>query len=141
MRKSSPVLICLCLLALSPFVFAQQNHQKAEQAAEQQAQSWLKLVDSGNYANSWNEAAGYFRDAISSEKWVQSLNAVRAPLGKLESRKLSSAQYATTLPGAPDGEYVVLKYSTSFQNKKSATETLTMRLDEGQWRAVGYFIR
>jgi hypothetical protein len=47
-----------------------------------------------------------------------------------------------TLPGAPDGEYVVIQYQTAFQNKKSAIETVTPMLDkDGHWRVAGYYIK
>jgi hypothetical protein len=39
---------------------------------------------------------------------------------------LKSAEYKTSLPGAPDGEYVVLIFNTVFENKKAAVETVTM---------------
>jgi ribosomal protein S17E len=42
----------------------------------------------------------------------------------------------------PDGKYVVIKYDTSFENKKSAVETVTPMLDkDGKWRVAGYFIK
>ncbi|HEX3698552.1 MAG TPA: DUF4019 domain-containing protein [Polyangia bacterium] len=31
----------------------------------------------------------------------------------------------TTLPGAPDGKYVVIQFATSFERKKEAVETIT----------------
>jgi hypothetical protein len=66
----------------------------------------------------------------------------RKPLGALVSRKLKSAQYATSLPGAPDGQYVVIQYDTVFQNKSAAVETVTPMLDkDGHWRVSGYYIR
>jgi hypothetical protein len=47
-----------------------------------------------------------------------------------------------SLPGAPDGEYVVIQFATSFENKKSAIETVTPMLDsDGEWRVSGYFIK
>jgi hypothetical protein len=55
---------------------------------------------------------------------------------------LRSKHYTNTLPGAPDGEYVVIQYETSFENKKSAIETITPMLDEdGRWRVSGYYIK
>jgi hypothetical protein len=70
------------------------------------------------------------------------LQASRAPLGKLISRNIKSAVYKTSLPGAPDGQYVVIQFESSFEHKKSAIETVTPSLgDDGQWRASGYFIR
>ncbi len=53
-----------------------------------------------------------------------------------------SKNYQTSLPGAPDGKYVVIQFKTSFENKKSATETITPMMDnDGKWRVSGYFIK
>lgn len=55
---------------------------------------------------------------------------------------LKSQRYRTTLPGAPDGEYVVIQFKASFENKKAAVETVTPLLDkDGQWRVSGYFMK
>ena len=114
----------------------------AEKAALTSAGAWLGLVDGGKYAESWDQAAEYFRNAVTKEQWVASLGAVRTPLGKLVSRKLKSKKYTKTLPGAPDGEYVVIEYETQFEKKKSATETVTPMLDkDGKWRVSGYYIK
>jgi hypothetical protein len=60
----------------------------------------------------------------------------------LISRKLKSKKYTTSLPGAPDGKYVVIQYETSFEHKKSAIETVTPMLDkDGKWRVSGYYIK
>jgi hypothetical protein len=46
------------------------------------------------------------------------------------------------LPGAPDGEYVVLHFNAAFDKKMAALETITvLREQDGQWRVVGYFVR
>ena len=83
-----------------------------------------------------------FKAAVTEKEWEQKVEAARGPLGALFSRKLKSAQYKTELPGAPDGQYVVIQYDSSFANKKSAVETVTPMLDkDGQWRVSGYYIR
>jgi L-cystine uptake protein TcyP (sodium:dicarboxylate symporter family) len=38
-----------------------------EKAAVMAAQKWVSLVDRGKYAESWKEAAGYFKAAVSQE--------------------------------------------------------------------------
>lgn len=87
-------------------------------------------------------AAAYFKKAVDQPGWQKQLDAARTPLGKLISRTLKSAKYATSLPGAPDGEYVVIQFDTSFQNKQSAVETVTpMKEPDGRWRVSGYVIR
>lgn len=121
---------------------AEPSYDDKTKPAGDAAEKWLVLVDDGNYARSWKEAAEYFRNAIKQEQWEQSLSAVRKPLGKVVSRKFKSAEYKTSLPGAPDGEYVVIQFATSFENKKEAVETVTpMREKDGTWRVSGYFIR
>ena len=73
---------------------------------------------------------------------MQSLQAVRKPLGKLITRKVRTKTYRTSLPGAPDGEYVVIEFETSFAQKKTAIETVTPIIDkDGTWRVSGYYIR
>ena len=114
----------------------------AMKAAEDAASPWLALVDRGAYEESWKAAAQVFRNQISPASWRQAVGAARDPLGKLVARKLQSARYTKTLPGAPDGEYVVLRYAASFEHKKEALETVTPTKDpDGVWRVSGYFIR
>jgi hypothetical protein len=113
-----------------------------EKAAVSSAEKWLRMIDEGKYAESWKDAAELFRNAVTQKQWEQSLQAVRKPLGKLLSRTIKSKTYETSLPGAPDGEYVVIEFATSFERKKAAVETVTpMRDKDGKWRAAGYYIR
>jgi hypothetical protein len=114
----------------------------AEKAAQQSAQAWLALVDAEKYAQSWGEAAQVFKKSVTQAQWEGAAKAARGPLGELQSRKLQSADYRRTLPGAPDGEYVVIQYTSSFENKKSAIETVTpMKDKDSVWRVSGYYIK
>jgi len=111
-------------------------------AAKGAAKDWLKIVDSGNYAQSWEEAASVMKTTVAKEQWQQILAENRAPLGTLVSRKLTSAEYTSDLPGAPSGQYVVLKYESSFANKSSVLETATPTLEkDGKWRVSVYFVK
>lgn len=113
-----------------------------EAAAVEAAIAWLALIDEGKYGESWETAALYFKNAITKKKWEQTLTAVRNPLGQLVSRDLSSKTYMQSLPGAPDGEYVVVQFKTAFENKKSGVETVTPMLDsDGNWHVSGYYIK
>lgn len=116
--------------------------QASSQPAVDAASAWLALVDVGEHGRSWDEAATLFRNAVPKNDWERSLDGVRRPLGKVLSRKLATATPTESLPGAPDGQYVVLRYETSFENKKTAIETVTPMLDQdGDWRVSGYYIR
>jgi hypothetical protein len=128
-------------LALSVITAIAQDSDK-EKTAVLAAEKWLKMVDEGKYSDSWQEAAEYFRNAINQEQWNLSLRGVRKPLGEVVSRQMKSATYTTSLPGAPDGEYVVIQFDTSFENKKTAIETVTPMMDQdGTWRVSGYYIK
>lgn len=140
MIKRIIVGVLLCSIVFCATAVAEQAG--AEKAALAAAQSWLQLVDEGKYAESWNEASGYFKNAITREQWKQQIQGVREPLGKTISRTVKATQYTTTLPGAPDGEYVVIQFDSSFTNKKTAVETITPMLDkDGVWRVSGYYIK
>jgi predicted SnoaL-like aldol condensation-catalyzing enzyme len=128
------------LLAAGAVVAADEPdiHQEATEAAE----AWLELIDAGKYDDSWDTAANYFKSSVRQEKWREMAAAVRGPLGRVLSREVKATEYRTELPGAPDGEYVVIQFATSFENKKTAVETVTpMRDGDGAWRVSGYFIR
>jgi hypothetical protein len=115
---------------------------EVEQAALAAAESWLGQVDAGDYAGSWDTAAAAFRMAVTREQWAAQAQAARGPLGGLEQRTVQRTAFHTQLPGAPDGEYVVITYQTRFANKQSALETVTpMRDPDGAWRVSGYFIQ
>lgn len=140
MLRNAAFLIALSLMIV-PAALRAQNESK-QNAGVAAAGKWLSLVDTGQYAESWRQAAAYFRQAVTEKKWEESLEAFRKPLGKLEARRLQTSAYKTALPGAPDGEYVVMRFHTAFERKKSAVETVTMvREEDGDWRADGYYIR
>jgi hypothetical protein len=116
----------------------------AEQVAgaEAAALAWLALTDSGSYAQSWDQAASMFQGAISRENWISAVVNARQPLGKVISRKAKSALYTRSLPGAPDGEYLVIQYDTQFEQKATASEFVTpFRDKDGSWKVSGYYVK
>ena len=124
----------LCLMVASAFVWA-----RGEQ--DETVLNWLALVDQGEYAESWQQAAPFFQQQITQARWQQALKQTRTPLGKQLSRHIISANQHDTLPGAPAGDYVVVSLKAEFENKKSAIETVTVRNEGDRWKVVGYFIR
>ncbi len=135
------LLVLLIVFITIPAVSCAGNSE-AKKEAEISAENWLKLVDNGEYGKSWNNAAVLFQQAITKETWITTISGARSPLGDVKSRKLESATYATSLPGAPDGEYVVIQYKTSFSNKADAVETITpMKEADGTWKVSGYYIK
>jgi len=117
-------------------------HTQAESEAVAAAMSWLKLIDDGDYSQSWDQAAAFFQNALPKDQWARALQGVRKPLGKAISRQVKSKRYTTSAPGAPDGQYVIIQFNTSFENKAHAVETVTPMLEnDGSWRVSGYYIK
>ncbi len=138
-RSVTVLAVAACALAWST---AWAQHGEQETKAVEAAKAWLALVDAGKFSESWDAAGTMFRGAVAKDQWAKMLQANRTPLGKLVSRAVKAKQYATSLPGAPDGQYVVVQFDTSFQSKKGAVETVTPVLEkDGTWRVVGYFIK
>ena len=139
MQKTTQLILSLAMM--TSVVLADAVSDKEAKAIEA-AREWLSLYDQAKYDDSWEMASTLFKDAIKKEPWNQMAVAVRTPLGKLEKRDVKSQKYQTSVPGAPDGEYVIIQFSTVFENKKEVIETVTMILDQDRgWRVSGYFIQ
>jgi hypothetical protein len=138
MKSLALMMIITALLGVSAIAQDSQPTSQAEAAAS----AWLALVDAGRYADSWEQAAGMFKSKISAPTWTSVIGGVRAPLGALKSRQIQSSTFTHTLPGVPDGNYVVIKYSTRFENKAGAVETVTpLQEKDGTWHVSGYFVK
>lgn len=125
------------------FVAATAHAQDPESITVQRiARDWLALTDAGNGAASWEAAAQLFKNAMPRDRWIELLKQVRDPLGKLDQRSVLSTNFATSFPGAPDGNYAIVLFRTSFAKKADGAESVTLqRESDGAWRVVGYFIR
>jgi hypothetical protein len=116
--------------------------EAAKQAGRVSAEAWLALVDRAEYAQSWEQAATFFQSSVSKEQWQQAVQGVRDSLGAVGSRKFRAAEYKSSLPGAPEGKYVVIYYDTAFAKNPSTTESLTLVQEpDGSWKLVGYFVK
>ena len=147
-----PFLSACCLLitlALASGLHAQTTasptpaiQNGGETAAKAAADVWLALVDDGRYEPGYSATAGIFQKIVTKEQWAKMAAAGRGTMGKMRSRTMKDAKFTATMPGAPDGQYVVIHYDAAFEKKTAAVETVTMLLDtDGQWKVCGYFIR
>lgn len=105
------------------------------------AKSWLALVDTGGYAQSWKTASPLFESHVTEAQWAAAAKAARDPLGAVVTRNVAGVDFATTLPGAPDGQYAVVTFDTKFADKAAATETVALAMDGGSWKTAGYHVR
>jgi Protein of unknown function (DUF4019) len=136
------VLGILSLLLVGAVGLRPARAQQPVATAQASVESWLALVDTQQYAESWQTAASFFRNAVTAQKWEAAVKAAREPLGALKSRVMKSVTSTRTLPGAPDGDYRVFQFDSSFEHKAAALETVTaIRESDGKWRVAGYFVR
>lgn len=133
-----PVALAVCLLAST----ANAAEAKREAVAQGEALLWLGFVDAGNYDESWQAMSPEFKKEVNKRKWKSTVSAIRKPLGKVSSRKAKSAEYTKELPGAPEGEYVVAKFDTSFEKKPATVETVILVLGTDlNWRVSSYSVK
>jgi hypothetical protein len=124
------------------FIAASTNAQEPDtKAARAAVDSWLSLIDAANYAQSWDAAATFFKNAVTSETWQAAVKTARSQFGAFTSRTVKSATPATKLPGAPEGEYVVFDFDALYEQKAASERVTVVREKDGAWRVVGYFIK
>lgn len=125
----------------TPTELKQKEAQAAKEvAAQKAAEQWLALLDAGEYGKAWDQTSRPFRERVTRERWIEALPKDRGAHGAMRSRKAEVASYKPTLPGVPDGDYVTVRFATSFENKPDASELITLVLEDGVWRPIGYGI-
>ena len=142
MRLARSILMLFAVLSATCATSWAIDQNNAAKDANAAAESWLKLVDAGKFNASWLEASTYFRNAVTKQDWKRQVALWRSALGPVVSRRLKTEQFVTTLPGAPDGQYMLIQYDSSFAHKKSAVEIVTPMVDaDGKWRVSEYSIK
>lgn len=128
-------------ILLSMFLCCAAYAEAKIEVAEAAAHEWLRAVDEGDYAAAWALSSSLLREAIEPAELAQALENGRRGFGSVVSRERLGAVSTTTLPGAPDGNYVVFTFQAQFENKKDGIETVTPRLEDGVWKVSGYYVR
>ena len=109
--------------------------------AVESGQAWLASLNSSGYPKAWEDAAATMRSCISQADFDKGMQSIRAPLGKVESRDIKSQRHLTHLPGLPEGDYWVISYTTTFENKPDVAESIVLALEhDGNWRVAGYLL-
>lgn len=114
---------------------------RAAQPGEAAALAWLAAGDRGAWAQSYNDAGSLFRSHTTAREWAIMGAAARGPFGPALSRKLVSEEAHRSLPGAPDGQYLILRFATRFAHKADAVETVALAREGAAWKVDGYFIK
>lgn len=117
------------------------NQAQADSSApEAAALAWLEAIDSGQYEQAWEASSPLLKKPLSPHMLERTIGAARRDFGAVQSRRRVSAVRETSMPGAPRGDYAVLTFQTSFENRPQITETITPHLEEGTWKVSGYYL-
>jgi DNA-binding CsgD family transcriptional regulator len=113
----------------------------SDQAGAHAAEEWAKLIDGQRWGESWKASGSLFRAQVTEAGWTATVQPLRQQLGAVASRSLKSVSSASSLPGAPAGEYKIVQFATVFANRPDAVETLILAHEGSAWKVNGYFIR
>jgi hypothetical protein len=120
----------------------------ADEAARDVALQWLGVVDSGNY----KDAALLISEQVrGSRDWTKYFAAHRAPLGRVNNRRIAEVKHASTVPGDPELRlHAIVRFKTSFEHppsstygvasKAAATEEIVLTKMGCCWEVCGYSI-
>ena len=106
---------CHAMQAPAPGEAAADPHLAEEQAAQRQALGFLVYLDHGRYADSYAYTGMLIRSQLDRTAFSTQIEKARAGTGAMQSRDVTDVNYATSLPEAPEGQYVVLHYHTSIR--------------------------
>ena len=129
-------LVFTVTLIICTSMIANAGDREAMTAAEE----WLALVDAGEYNQSWLTANKTLKEQSEKDDWENYLKAIREPLGKIISRKVTRTRTVTQIQGMPDGEYFQVQFEVKFVNK-SGMERMTVAKEGGGWKVAGYMMR
>ncbi len=148
--KKSPRVVLTCAVSLLLAMIAFSKSANAVESvmgkpALAAAQIWLKEIDDGEYANGWRDASPKVQTYSDANKWVDEFNKVRAPLGRCGQRQQIALIFERDPRWSPQGvikgEFVVVEFKSSFENRAYANETLIVSKEtDGTWKVFGYTI-
>jgi len=132
---SSLLLIVIPVLNKTP---SQQVAQDSVLAAHQ----FLFLVDTEEYARSWEVASDNLKRMLTQEAWNERIAEIRSFLGPIVERIQHDLSYTNSASDVPEGEYVVMTFISRFELRERVIETITLMLgSDNQWQVAGYFLR
>ncbi|MDN2710182.1 MULTISPECIES: DUF4019 domain-containing protein [unclassified Janthinobacterium] len=138
MKIITSMFVAAALFGAQP-AMAQESSEVA--AAKVAANSWLKRMDAGDDAGTWDSSAASLRSEMSKSGWKMLITAVHWPLGEFKSRKLKSAALQKAPAGKPGPDKVVIDYVSQYENKADVRETITTVLEkDASWKVSGYNI-
>jgi hypothetical protein len=119
---------------LSPNV----NDTRATEA-QAAANAWLASFDTGDGADNWLQSASVFKERVKQEDWQKKVEDQRIQFGRLKTRTLKGMGFTRQMDSAPDGEYFVMRYLSTYAKKDNVVEIVVPTRDrDGNWKIANY---
>jgi hypothetical protein len=129
------------LLVVMPILNKTPSQQVSEKSVMAAAE-FLFLVDTEEYAESWQVSSAVLQGMLSQQAWSEKISELRSFLGPIVERVHQNITYTDDATDVPSGEYVVMTFVSKFELREHVTETITLFLgDDDTWKVVGYFLR
>lgn len=112
--------------------------QKA--AAEGVALGFLAVIDTGDYARTWDAASRSLQREYSKARWELTLRATRKLLGANKERHHATTGFTRSLGDGTPGEFCGVVYESTFATT-TLLEQVDLHFDEGRWKVMGYHVR
>lgn len=106
------------------------------------ASEFLYLVDTQEYAKSWEVTSAHLQKMLKQEVWNEKIAELRAFLGPIVERIEQDILYTDSASDVPEGAYVIMTFVSRFAFRDRVIEKLTLMLaDNGEWQVAGYFLQ
>ena len=138
-RRRATLAALACLLLPATGAIAQDPRAAQVQNV---AREWLALADNLDAQATYKAAGPRFRQALTLQRWLESLRKQRGQRGATVQRAAASTVFAKTFPGLNDpGDYALIRFRTSFANETAGQESVTLEAGPDKtWRVIGYVI-
>jgi hypothetical protein len=145
LAKNFQIHLLLAFISLLLIIIPVLNKTPSQHVAENStlaAAQFLFLVDTEEYARSWEVSSELLKSMLTQKSWNKQIAKIRSFLGPVVERIRQDISYTDSASDVPAGEYVVMTFISSFELRERVIETITLILGENnQWQVVGYFLR
>ena len=101
--------------------------------------SWLNDINHNQYENAENLRSKEYKAKDPKEIWIAYYSELMLEFGNLESRTVIQKKFQSQVEGLEDGFYVLIEYSSQYENTKEHTEYLLLKQnDKAKWEIFDY---
>jgi hypothetical protein len=137
------LLLLLALLIGYSQALGAQDLTEGQRNALGEAQTWLEILDSGEFSESYHRTSPFWQAQTTEAAWASRLGAIFLDAGERASRTLLAVQEPQVVsPGMPAGRYAVVSFQSAYRNLTPALETVVLVSDpDDQWLVINYALQ